>query len=424
MKLFGKFSLSDLFYNKKFILPFSIIFAFVFWLVITVDQTPIRESTISLTVNVAVEGTIVGDMGMDAVSGGIGQRVDVRVSGPSYILSELKESDIYVSPSLSDVNQPGEYVLKLTPMRASSKAGYEFLSVTPSSLTVRFDYVDTKDFLITPNVKGAVASEGLIAEAAAISNSGENTISIKGPRTEMSKISSVVASAQVNKTLSKTESFDADILLLDEQGRELDKSIFTLSFDKVKVSVPISKKKTVPLKATFVNAPLTIGKDISYSISHDSVSVIGPPETIDSLNVIELSPVDFNNVTVGKTSFDMAPVLPDGVRILDNIEAVTVSFNLRGYTERTFTVSSYNCVNNESGLVGNVSEAIKNVKICGPSSVMRSLDNASFRAQIDLSGKSAGEYTVPVKIYCAKSNAVWQVGTYTAVVVVSEDKSK
>lgn len=420
MKLFGKYSLGELFYNKKFILPFSFIAAFVFWLIITVDQTPVRESTVSVTVNVAVEGTIVGDMGMDVVSGGIGQKVDVRVSGPTYIVSELSENDIFVSPSLSDVNQPGEYVLQLTPMRGSSKAGYEFISVTPSTLSVRFDYVDTKEFLIVPNVSGVVASEGLIAEAAAVSNSGENTITVKGPRTEMSKIQSVVAYAEAKKTLSKTESFDADIKLLDADGKELDKALFTLSFEKVKVSVPISKKKTVSLKATFANAPVNLKDEISYTVSHETVSVIGPPETIDSLDVIELSPVDFSNVTVGKTSFDMAPVLPDGVRILDNIQAVTVSFNLRGYTEKTFTVSGYNCVNNESGLMGTVSDAIKNVKICGPSSVLRSLDNSSFRAQIDLSGKSAGEYTVPVKIFCTKSSSVWQVGTYTAVVVVKE----
>ena len=422
MKLFGKYSLGELFYNKKFIIPFSFIAAFVFWLVITVDQTPVRESTVSVTVNVAVEGTIVGDMGMDVISGGIGQKVDVRVSGPTYIVSELSENDIYISPSLSDVNQPGEYVLDLTPMRASSKAGYEFISVTPSSLNVRFDYVDTKEFLIVPSVKGAVASEGLIAEDAAVSNSGENTITVKGPRTEMSKINSVVAFAEVNKTLSKTESFDANIQLLDADGKELDKSLFTLSFEKVKVSVPISKKKTVSLKATFVNAPLTLTDDISYTLSHKNVSVIGPPETIDSLSVIELSPVDFNNVSTSSTSFDMAPVLPDGVRILDNIEAVTVSFNLSGYSERSFTVKNYRCINVESGLQGLVSESIKNVRICGPSSIFRSLDNNSFYAQIDLSGKSAGEYTVPVKVFCSKSSSVWQVGTYTAVVVVSESK--
>lgn len=422
MKIFGKYSLSELFYNKKFIIPFSFITAFIFWLVITVDQTPVRESTVSVTVNVAVKGTIVGDMGMDVVSGGIGQKVDVRVSGPTYIVSELSENDIYVSPSLSDVTQPGEYTLKLTPMRGSSTAGYEFISVTPSSLTVRFDYVDTKDFVIDTSVKGAVASEGLIAEAAAISNAGENTISIKGPRTEMSKIASVVAYAEVNKTLSQTESFDADIKLLDAQGTELDKSLFTLSFDKVKVSIPISKKKTVSLKATFANAPVTLTNDIDFTLSHKEVSVIGPPETIDSLKVIELAPIDFNKVSVSAKSFDMAPVLPDGIRILDNIQAVTVSFNLRGYSEKTFTVSNYNCVNIASGLEGTVSDSIKNVKICGPSSVLRTLDNTHFRAQIDLSGKSAGEYTVPVKIFCTKSSSVWQVGTYTAVVVVKESK--
>lgn len=418
IKFFKNFSFKELLYNRKFVIAASIVTAFVFWLVITISEAPTKEKTVNMTVNVSVADTIVADLGLDVVSGGIGQKIAVKVSGPSYILAEISENDINISPELSDVNKPGVYTIRLNASRASSTAGYEFVSVTPSTLDVRFDYMDTKQFTVVPAVNGAVASEGLIAEEPTVTNPEQSTITVKGPRTEMSKLATVKAYALADKTLSKTESFDGTVQLIDKEGKQLDSSLFTLSYDTIKVSVPISKKKTVKIKANFLNAPAALGKDITYTLSETEVSIIGSPDIVDSLSEIELAALDFKEISYNTSNFEAQFDLPDGVRLIDNIEFVTVQFNFKNFTQKTFTVQNTENVSLSAGLTASVSGAIKNVKICGPYSVLRNLNASDFVAKIDLGGKTAGEYTVPVTVYCKKSSSVWQYGSYTAVVVI------
>ena len=67
-----------------------------------------------------------------------------------------------------------------------------------------------------------------MAETAVVSGTESDTISIKGPRTVINKIDSVVAYAEVNATLSESTTYDAEIQLYDENGELIDASNLTL----------------------------------------------------------------------------------------------------------------------------------------------------------------------------------------------------
>ncbi len=418
MKNSKKFSISQLFYNNKFLLIFSVVAAFVLWLVITLQQNPTRTRTFSdITVNISTENTVVSDLGLDIISGGVGEKVNVTVSGPNYIVSSLEAGDILVTASLANVSNAGKYDLTLNATQNGTAAGYSIVSITPATIPVTFDYIDTKEFAVSADAEGAVAVEGLVVDTPVVADSEFKVVSIKGPRTEMEKISKVVAVAKVDKTLAETEAFDADVKLYDANGVEIDSSVFTLSANQVKISVPIAKKAVLPISATFENAPSGFA-NVKYTLSQTSVTVLGPEETVAKLKSIPLAAIDVSKLSVANTSFDVGLALPDGVRALDNIDSVNVKFNLSGYTEKTFNVSNIKYSNVAAGLKPAASSSVKNVKICGPSKVLKKLDNADFYAQIDLSGKKAGEYTMPVKIMCSSENGVWQVGEYSVIITV------
>ena len=110
-----KFSLGSLFYNNRFILPFALVASLVLWLSVNITQNAERERTISdITVNITTENTAVGALGLDVVSGGVGERVNVTVSGSSYVISSLSASDILITASLSEVTAPGTYEVPLS----------------------------------------------------------------------------------------------------------------------------------------------------------------------------------------------------------------------------------------------------------------------------------------------------------------------
>ena len=109
-----KLSLSRLINNNKAILIFSIIIAVIFWLTIKIGQNTTTIRTITdITVNITTEDTAVGALGLDVISGGTNQKVNVRVQGPSYVVNALTSSDILVTASMSDVTAAGTYRLPL-----------------------------------------------------------------------------------------------------------------------------------------------------------------------------------------------------------------------------------------------------------------------------------------------------------------------
>ena len=419
MKL-SSFSLRKLLYNKRFTIPLSILVGFTVWLVITINQKPIIERTFNdITVNVNLENTFAAENQMSIIGDISEQRFTVVVKGPSYIVSALTSSDFGLYASAASVDAPGNYNLEVAATASTANAEYQIMSISPPTLGVNFDYIETKEYTINAMAQGVTASEGLIAETGVVSGTEKDTVTIKGPRTVLNKIENVVALANVNKTLKVSETFDADIVLYDANGEIIDASNLTLSTQKVKVTVPISKKKTVPVEVEFSNLPIGFDKaSLRTAIDHSTVTIIGTPDTIDKTTKVSLSPIDITTVTTASNSFDVSPKLPDGVRLLDSIDHFTVTINTNGYIEKTFTVSEIKSTGIAAGLSASGTTSIVNVKICGPRAIVNKLDASKLYAQINLANLKAGQHTVDAYINFKENNNLWQIGTYKTTITI------
>lgn len=416
----AKFSLKKLLYNKRFTIPLSVIAAFAFWLVIMIKQNPNIERTFTdIPININLENTFVSENGMEIIGDISSQKFTVTVKGPSYVVSSLKSGDFYVYASAAAVNAPGKYQFEVSGGKNTAVSDYEFISISPATIDVDFDYIDTKEFTVKARAEGATATEGLIAETAVVSGTESDTITIKGPRTVLNKIATVEAYAAVNQTLSESSTYDAEIRLYDESGADIDTTNLTLSESAVKVTVPISKSATVPVVADFTNLPDGFQKSsIGYSIDNKTVTVIGKPEAIDKITQVTLSAIDITAVSVSSNKFDVSPKLPEGVRLLDSIEHFTVTVDTSNYTENTFTVSNVRFTGLSAGLNATSETVIRNVKICGPKQVLSKLKDNMLYATVDLSDKAAGEHSVSVSIKSDSYNNIWQVGSYSTTVKI------
>ncbi|MBO7217461.1 MAG: hypothetical protein J6V50_02035, partial [Clostridia bacterium] len=82
MKWLSNFSFKKLFSNKKFAVSFSIVVAFIFWLVIVIDQNPERQISFNVPVSLSAVGTNLEALNMEIVSHNVGDNVSVSVKGP------------------------------------------------------------------------------------------------------------------------------------------------------------------------------------------------------------------------------------------------------------------------------------------------------------------------------------------------------
>ena len=434
-----KIDIRKIFQNKKFTITVSLLLSFIIWMSAMIRRNPVRDQTFTdISATVSIENTMVSEMGLGIVSDISSQKFSVTVSGPNYIVSSLKPEDLLLTASVTEVNGAGTYSLEVVGMQNSSKTGYTFSSITPARMDVTFDYIETREFTIVPKLIGVSAVDGLIADNPTVSKPEESTISIKGPRAILDQIDSVVASAQVDEVLGATKSYAADIMLLDKVGKVIYKyasngkiydsnenavegTSLTLSFTTTTVTQPIVKKATVDVKAVFLNRPQDMkNEDIKHSVDHKRVTVIGTPEVIDNLTSINLSPVDLRSVTASSNTFEVSAILPDGVKLFDNIEFFTVKVDTDGYIEKTFTVSEFKFTNVANGLTAKTNGSIRNVKIFGKASVVNKLKDSDLYAALDVADKSAGQHTVEAIIKSDKQSGFWQIDSYSAAVTLTQ----
>jgi len=435
-----KINISKIASNKKFLITVSLLISVVIWFVAMIERNPIRQQVFTdVSVAVSIDNTSAQNLGLGIVSDVTSQKFTVTLSGPNYIISTLKSDDFLLSASVNDVSEPGTYSLSVTGTRNSEKSGYTFVSIEPSSIDVTFDYVDTKDFTVVPKVVGVSATDGLVAEKPIVSNSEQSTITIKGPRGTIEKITSVGALAEVSggKVLSATQSLEADIVLygendkilyryttdgiVDGSGNKVDSNMLNLSFTNIKITQPISKKATLDVKVNFSNMPAGITEEsLSVKLDHTTASVLGTPSVVDGLTAINLSPIDFREISAkGTGSFEVTPAFPDGVHLADNIEFFVVKIDVSSFAERTFSVSNIKYLGLADGLTVSKTVSIKNVKICGPKDVVNNIKASDLYAEIDLSNQTAGEYTLEATIKSSANNNVWQIGNYVASVTIA-----
>ena len=141
IKIPADFSLRRLLYNKRFTIPFSVITAFIFWLVIMINQNPDIDRTFTdIPLNITLDNTYAAENHMEIIGDVSEKKFTVTINGPSYVVSALKSSDFYVYASAAAINSPGEYQLEVSGARNTAITDYNIVTITPSTVSLYFDY--------------------------------------------------------------------------------------------------------------------------------------------------------------------------------------------------------------------------------------------------------------------------------------------
>ena len=414
---FKKDFFKNLFYNKKFVIAFSVIVAFLFWLIVTLVENPEREITFS-NINISMSmNDQASESGLEIISSS-NTTANVTVSGPSYVLATLSVNDIAVIAQLDDITEAGEQQISLT-ANCTKVGDIKIVGVSPAKVTAVFDYRDTKDFVVEVIADGVTSSDKRLTRGTpVVSNAVDSSVEITGPRKELEKIAKVVAITDASEAISVTKSYDARIVLYDADGNKIDTKNFVLSSDTIKITVPILLEKTLPVKAAFKNTPDAYLKTpISHTVSINEITVLGPESTVSEMEFIALSAIDFDTISAGNKTFTVTLDLPNGVKCVDNVENVSVEITATSITDRTLNVNEIKFINLGEGLKASAG-TIKNVKISGPRNMVRNIKSSELFATADLAGKAAGKHTVVVRIGAENGKNIWQVGTYEVLVTI------
>lgn len=224
-----------------------------------------------------------------------------------------------------------------------------------------------------------------------------STIKVVGPKSYINKIHRVVAKIDLT---DKKESFNKTVPLeiLDIDDNEI--KGLSREPSMINVSVPISKKQTVPINLVTKNEAPQSYKVLEMTINPAEVAikVNGKNQDIKSINT---KPIDINDL-IGKTSHVVELDLPKGVELSNPNEKIVLTYKLEELGTKIFNYkfSDLNILNlNENLEIAEESKtSIISVILDENNPNSQGVDQSMVKLSIDLNGLEAGNHRVEIKV--------------------------
>lgn len=346
--------------------------------------------------------------------------VDVEVIGPRATVGNIKASELNVLAKLNNISGPGTYdlALEITDIR---NRGVEIKGTTPAAISMRFDHCVTKELPVQLDVSGLTIPEGYILDEEYIYPS---EIEVVGPATEMQSVETANVHLSFEKPLSASATYDTPVVLKDVELNAVESPYFEYDSKTVSVTLPVLKKKTVPVTFDFVNASSDFNlESLNYVVSPKEIEIAGPADSVATFNELHLGYLDMRTLTPDMNmSYNLS--LPPGFISVEGISELSIQFLPDGIGEKELSIDSdsiYIVNLSDEYDVSIQSKSISGVTVYGPESELETLTSKDLVAQIDMTEADLriGQITVPVDILIPGKSTCWVYGDrYTARVTV------
>lgn len=404
-----------IFYNNTFVMVLSLIVSALIWVAIVYNVDTAKTTTIrgvSVTLNTADAN--LQRLGLSPVDKLSEFTVDVEVNGPRSVIGNIDASDIQVSAKLNNVTGPGTYELPLEIKEGFRISQLETKNIFPETLSVRFDRTVTKTFDIDLKTAGIHILDGYLMEEEYFY---PTQIEVTGPETEMRQIVGAAAELVLDEPISKTASYNVAVKLINDDGDTVESPYFSTSTDNTAVTVPVLKKKVIPVTFDYVNVPDGFDTDvIDYLLVPDEIEIAGPENMLDTMNELHLGYIDMRTLAPDMNMFYNL-TLPQDFISVEGIEELNLQFLPDRFAEKELSISS------DSIYVINIpdkydvtiqSKSVSGVIVYGPVEQLENITEKDLVAQINMSKveHKIGQVTVPVDIVIPGKSDCWAYGSH------------
>ena len=411
----------SIFSNKTFLIVLSVIIAFVSWVVVSLDSNDTKGRTISgLSIDMDQVDDTISELGLSVISSD-DTRVAVRVEGVTYAI--LIMNACAWALDVSDVDSAGTHTVPLRGEIVSADAGnVSIVEISPANIQMKFDSLQTLTLDIRARLTGySVPEDEYLIRDVTVS---PRSVELTGPAEEIERISQCIVEEEINEELTSSYTTTLPLKFLDTDGNELQLEYTTSDITEARVTLPILKKKEVPVTLSFINVPEGFPvNQLDFTISNETIEVAGPESNIDQYREISLGQIDIRTLDLNST-YSFSVELPTGYVNTQNIQSVLVQFDSTGMVEKNFNVTNIVVENVPLNYEVEVTtEQINDVRVIGPQSIVNGLVAGDIVATIDLSESSSiasGQIELPVKITIPNKGLVWASGNYRAIISIQE----
>lgn len=325
---------------------------------------------------------------------GIPETVDIILMGRKsdlYLAKQLGEHKVVLD--LSDY-KTGEYTVKLKYNHSIKSVKYELV---PSTVTVKIrekvSSVRTLSYDLLNQDK--LDSKLNVSEV----NLKESEVYVKGSSETLSRVANIKALVNVaNLELNEADTFEVDSIPLvayDANGKLV---------ENVEI-VPSTASATIKVDSYYTDLPVKVvptgNLATGYAISSaepsvKSVRVYGDQAAINALSSITAE-IDVEGLSSNK-KYNVTLTKPSGVRYMSE-NTTTIDVTLGNEATREVSEIPVEFIHLNQDYVANavlLEDTAITVILKGAESVINNINTKSIKAQLDLSGYTAGTHDVPI----------------------------
>lgn len=419
-------SFSDLLKDKRFMLFFSCLLAFVLWMWVAIEKSPETQRVITgVPVQINLENSVPEQLGL-SVFGNSEFTVDVTVKGKKYITSSLSADDIAVIANTNYVDGSGIKTLQIKVTPKDSNADYVISSYSSNYVEVYFDTYKEVELPITGVIETELTSvvpDGCVVGDTVLS---KNTVLISGPTTEVNKISSVTANITIDKILEKTTVFDPAFKIVTNDGSSLEYVKLVTDESNITVTVPVLKEVVLPTTIEFRNAPsYFINNPLSYTVYPSTVKVAVPVDMIETTEYYVVDTIDFADISGSINTFNIdVNTTANSFKVLSNISKFTVKIDASDMVSKTITIPAkqISILNNRDDFsVTALNDKDIAVKVVGKESHINNITADNLSIVVDTTEQEIINNTSVLQgvVVVSGDFPCWSVGRYDVKVKVT-----
>ena len=344
--------------------------------------------------------------------------VDLKVHGSRQDVSKINSGNIQVVADLSDINEPGEHNLTYSIIYPGDvPTGAVSAERDPDRVTLIVARRKTKEIPVQVNLEGDVPAN-YIKDNAAV-ELDHSVVEISGPESVVDQIDHAAITIDCE---GRTETIyeSCRYVLQDKKNTPVDAAWITTNVSEVKVYLPVSMVKKIPLKVTLVDGGGATEDTTTVQIEPKEISVSGSETALNALTELNLGTIDLSQITED-TVMEFEINLPEGVNNVSNLPTAAVSISFPKLATREFTVSEFEALNLAPGMTWEPLTKQLIITVRGLKSEIQRLGAADIIVQVDLAGVENTAAVEPIIRFPVSYESLGEVGSYSISVQVTPE---
>lgn len=385
----------------------SLVLAGLLWLFVINTQNPLQPKTITdISVNIKgineIESKGYVIQNEEELRN---TKVKVIVKGPRLELEKLeanKESllsvNLDLTPFANTLTTGSDTIERPIAYTVSSlgDSGVIVEDIRPKIINIIFEKEKSVTLPVKYNITGDNNSQYMALDP--IIKPGQ--VEIKGPKTTVETIDQVVVDININDFSEDVLSYTLPIKALDDKGDEV--VGVKKSPQYIEVTLPIGKKKVVPLEPQFQGTLPTGYIQTNTIVTPKEITIVGKASLIDSIQTIKLGKISLNNMIQSDTT-KVDFLLPDGIEYIDNIEnKAVVTVEIQKENTYEFNVDPHGMKLDvkglDEGLKYEIIDSELKFVLGGTAENLLKFDKKNLKGVIEVNGLGEGEYAIALQL--------------------------